>query len=187
MVKLQISLRRIIFAAGDTEIVVKKTVLTVLLILELFLIFFFSAQDSSESSKVSGSVCEVISRLVTPGFDELSVEEQADIVSRFQFAVRKCAHMTEFALLAATAYPFFICVAALSPKASFFTGIAFCSACAFFDELHQSFVPGRAMQITDMLIDICGGIAGALISVLIRRIVIKRIAKKAANNRKAEE
>ena len=171
---------------SEIKTVLKKIILSVLLVLELFSIFFFSSQDSEKSSEASGVVCEIISRTVTPDFDELPKKEQEEIVAHYQFTVRKGAHMTEFALLAATLFLFFIYVIPFRPYPAFFSGVGFCAACAFFDELHQSFVPGRSMQITDMLIDIGGGVAGALIAALIRHLVIKRAGKKTADGEKTE-
>ncbi len=157
---------------------IKKIVLSVLLALELFTIFFFSAQNSDKSSEASGVVCEMIAKALTPGFDEMNEEERELVVSKYQFAVRKGAHMTEFALLAATAYLFFIAVFSLRSSYAALSAIGFTAICAFFDELHQSFVPGRAMQAVDMLIDTGGGVIGLLTAVLIRSLKYKRKAKK---------
>lgn len=172
---------------GDGTTVIKKIILSVLLVLELFTIFFFSSQNSDKSSEASGVVCEMIAKALTPGFDEMTEEEQELIVSKYQFVVRKGAHMTEFALLSATAYLFFIAVFSLRPPYAALSAIGFTSLCAFFDELHQSFVPGRAMQAVDMLIDTGGGVIGLLIAVLVRGLIYKRKAKKSEVNQDPED
>ncbi|MBO4216370.1 MAG: VanZ family protein [Clostridia bacterium] len=166
---------------------VKKIILTVLLVAELFAIFYFSSQDSERSSETSGSVCMIIAKTFTPGFEDMTDEEQALTVERYQLFVRKCAHMTEFALLTATAFFFFINVFGFRPAVSAASGVGFCALCAFFDELHQNFVPGRAMKIADMLIDICGGILGLLAAVFIRRLVLGRRAKKSEGKQVSED
>ena len=44
---------------------------------------------------------------------------------------------------------------------------------AVFDEVHQYFVPGRACQLRDMIIDICGVSAGVLIALCALWIIRK--------------
>ena len=41
------------------------------------------------------------------------------------------------------------------------------------DEIHQLFVPGRAGQVRDVLIDTSGAVAGILLAILIRKAVRK--------------
>ena len=46
------------------------------------------------------------------------------------------------------------------------------------DEIHQLFVPGRAGQVRDVLIDTSGAVAGILLAILIRKIWLKSREKK---------
>ena len=42
------------------------------------------------------------------------------------------------------------------------------------DEIHQLFVPGRSGQITDVILDSCGGLIGAVLSAIILYLIRKR-------------
>ncbi len=73
--------------------------------------------------------------------------------------VRKLAHMTEFALLYILTYRtlFEAKVKALqSTKLLSLTSFVLTVAYAALDEWHQSFVPGRSSQFTDVLVDATG-------------------------------
>lgn len=49
------------------------------------------------------------------------------------------------------------------------------------DEIHQLFVPGRAGQVRDVLIDTSGAVAGILLAILIRKIWLKSREKNRDN------
>ena len=90
------------------------------------------------------------------------------------FAVRKCAHFTEYLLLGLS---LFATVREYDPvrlerneqwqrTALLSWGIG--ALYALTDEVHQAFVPGRSCEIRDMLIDSCGVAAGVLIMTALR-------------------
>ena len=90
------------------------------------------------------------------------------------FAVRKCAHFTEYLLLGLS---LFATVREYDPvrlerneqwrrRALLSWGIG--ALYALTDEVHQAFVPGRSCEIRDMLIDSCGVAAGVLIMAALR-------------------
>lgn len=90
------------------------------------------------------------------------------------FAVRKCAHFTEYLLLGLS---LFATVREYGPvrlerneqwrrTALLSWGIG--ALYALTDEVHQAFVPGRSCEIRDMLIDSCGVAAGVLIMAALR-------------------
>ena len=64
------------------------------------------------------------------------------------FIVRKCAHMTEYAILTFLLYKTFVHKQNPLIKSFLFTVLYACS-----DEFHQLFIPGRAGQIRDVCID----------------------------------
>lgn len=51
------------------------------------------------------------------------------------------------------------------------------------DEIHQLFVPGRAGQVRDVLIDTSGAVAGILLAILIRKIWLKAVRKNRDNKK----
>lgn len=154
----------------------KKIILWILIILWMTVIFLFSAQDSDESSRLSRGFLRNFILWFLP--DSLS----ADTVDVLEYILRKCAHMTEYAILGILIsiqirlYHLFesdwkkICAAA---------GLVMLYAAT--DEIHQLFVGGRSGQFTDVLIDTFGGIAGILIIYLIWKL---RASRKSENGGK---
>jgi VanZ family protein len=133
-------------------------------------IFVFSNQPSDDSSQLSGEVTRVIE----------SIAEFMHInTARFDLHlfIRKAAHFTEFAILGfllfIAIYPAAKAFAqdsadgkAISRKAAVKAGLlsqAVGMGYAVFDEVHQSFIPGRSCQLKDMLIDS----SGVLLSILL--------------------
>jgi VanZ family protein len=86
-------------------------------------------------------------------------------IATVQLVVRKCAHLTEYAILAALLYR------ALSERIRRAVVGAFVSAAIYatIDELHQSFVATRTGTPWDVIIDCVGAIAGLVFYGLVRR------------------
>ncbi len=119
----------------------------------MIVIFLFSHQNGDASGDTSSGILDFINRLI--GVEIPSI------------VLRKAAHMFEYFVLNIL---FFIVLARtvkrISPKWSFvFTAIYAAS-----DEIHQAFVPGRACQFTDWLIDCTGAILGLLLCLFILRL-----------------
>ncbi len=120
------------------------------------IIFSLSAQNGEESTELSGS-------FVTAFLEWLGLNVNEAIL-------RNCAHCLEFmglALLLCNA----ICV---TFKTKLFPVIAFAGTVfyAVTDEIHQIFVPERAFQLSDILIDGIGAIIGVIAYIIIYRIYL---------------
>lgn len=154
----------------------KKTVLKIVFLsataLLLAFIFIMSAETANESSELSVSLGYNLCKIFRPGFKELSEEEKIQIAESLDHFVRKTAHFAEFAALGALLYADFALFDFKGLKCilpAFLSG----SAAAALDELHQTFVPGRAGMATDILLDCSGVITGCLLSLLIFYIIRK--------------
>ena len=133
-----------------------RLISTVCLLAWMLLIFGFSGQNGEESGGLSDKVCHVIvsaAETVTGSdWDEAKELELADAIS---YPVRKCAHMTEYAILAGLAFAMLYCYGVKGWKRyAFSIIIAFVYASC--DELHQLFVSERSGKFTDVLIDTAG-------------------------------
>ena len=80
-------------------------------------------------------------------------------VASVQLVVRKCAHLTEYAILAALLYR------AFREYRDRVFGLAFLIAAlyAVLDEFHQSFVASRTASPWDVVIDCAGAVTGLLV------------------------
>lgn len=159
---------------------VKKIILWCLIPLWMGIIFFFSAQNSNDSSHLSSSFLQHIILVFLPE----KTASNTDLLKQLSFLIRKCAHMTEYAILAILLLMQirlygWLTAQTSRPKLSVRTftfllqalltiGIVVLYAAS--DEFHQLFVSGRSGQATDVFIDTCGGLFGILFYFLLARI-----------------
>lgn len=127
----------------------------------LWMIFIFIGSTDLMSA-------EHTSRFLVPFLRWLAPDISTATVATIQLFFRKCAHLTEYAILAALFYR------ALSQgrnnfwRAAIFTFVV-AAIYASLDEFHQSFVPSRTGAAWDVMIDTCGAVVGLAICVAFRR------------------
>ncbi len=132
----------------------------------VLLIWAHSLIQGPQSSLESGLVVE----LLRPLFEALGVSD-ADLAT---LIVRKGAHFSEYAVLGIISWGFFSARLRERGRAPF--PIAFLVALVpLCDEGIQLFVPGRSGQLTDVLIDLSGVCAGALLATIISSLRRRRV------------
>lgn len=79
--------------------------------------------------------------------------------------MRKCAHVTEYAILALLLWRALRSIPALSMKISISFGAVLVGSALFgaSDEFHQLFVKSRTPSVRDVLLDVAGALLGLLI------------------------
>ncbi|WP_370821439.1 VanZ family protein [Acidaminococcus massiliensis] len=135
-----------------------RRVLWMLLVLLLGFIWGHSLQNGTASQAESQSVLHLaLARWGNlPGMGCLNF-----------YTIRKLAHLTEFAALGMVLSG----LAGLYGKRNLFS-VLFWGACVgTVDEGIQLFSPGRSAQVSDVLLDTCGVLAGALVLRLVCRLV----------------
>lgn len=153
-----------------------RIVSAVLTIGWLAVIFAFSGQDSEESSVLSEKVVNGLLSLFTKKPVSENVKETLTLL------VRKGAHMAEFAILAVLLLWTVSAWTGAMGGWGYLTAFAAAVTAAALDEFHQTFVPGRAGQPTDVLIDSCG-----ILLALGGCFLIFRKKKTATNRRRDSE
>jgi len=148
----------------------------ILTIIWMAVIFIFSSQNGDISSNTSDFITGIILDIFVPDFDSYTVTKQAEILDITGFIVRKCAHFTEYAILAIFAFmtvltriwsnqtknnEYLQILRNKRIKLGAFT-LLFSVIYAISDEFHQGFVDGRAPALQDVLIDSCGSMFGIL-------------------------
>ncbi|QSX08173.1 VanZ family protein [Alkalibacter rhizosphaerae] len=118
------------------------------------LIFIFSAQPATESAAMSGQILQAVQAMIQrilPGrdFDPGWVH----------FLIRKGAHLFVYAVLGVLTMRALIKSGHFT-KHAWFTAFLICILYAAGDEWHQIYVPGRAGQITDVMVDGFGSMGG---------------------------
>jgi VanZ family protein len=110
---------------------------------------------------------EHTSRFIVPILLWLKPDIAPATLESIHMAIRKCAHLSEYAVLALLFWRALRRGSAIQGKMPILFG-AVLVACALFaasDEFHQSFVKSRTPSVGDVLLDIAGAVIGLLIGV----------------------
>ncbi len=131
----------------------------------LVLIFYLSHQSGEDSSQTSGWFTALLNFLLPFEANEA--------------VIRTLAHFSEFACLS-----FFVNNLLVSYKKRLCPVISCVLSFlyAITDEIHQIFIPGRACQLQDMLVDLAGIISGMLVFVVIYSLIKKLKSTKHAEH-----
>ena len=118
------------------------------------LIFLFSS-DLFSGANTAG--------VIAPWLRRTFPAWSADQIDGVHLLIRKLGHVSEYFIFALLLMRALRLQAAKALDAKqFFLGIAVTALYAISDELHQIFVPSRSASDIDVLIDVCGGLAGSL-------------------------
>jgi VanZ family protein len=128
----------------------------------MYMIFSFSAQDSTTSANLSYKISYEAVTTVDKALDlELTESQIKRCINKIHHYVRKFGHFSEYCLLAISlSIPLYV----YGVKGIwFFVAIGLvCAVYASSDEFHQRFVSGRGPSVKDVLIDCSGAIFGII-------------------------
>ena len=174
----------------------RRSVFFILMLLWMAGIFVFSSRSGDESAEDSYFVGAMVGDLFVPGFDEWSMERQQEFAEMIDHPVRKTAHAAEYAVLGLLAAG--VCIPSIASRSDeneiqeeagyggfinsrvgkagkeLLVPWVIAAAYAATDEFHQLFVPGRSGQISDVVLDSAGALAGLLILTVVRGIMKNR-------------
>ena len=142
------------------------SVILILLILLMIAIFCLSAQPADESTITSGRFCRLAARLLFSNFHSMDSSTQKMIISGLTHIVRKAAHFTEYTVMGFLWY-----LLLRKKRRNILLSIGATAFYAASDELHQKFVAGRSGQISDVLLDTCGGCFGVFIAFVLLCVI----------------
>ncbi len=108
---------------------------------------------------------EHTSRFLIPFLRWFDPQISLAALDQIQFAIRKLGHLTEYAILAMLLWRALRGGIRWQMKMSILFLVAVLASAIFAasDEFHQSFVPSRTGSPNDVMIDICGALAGLAI------------------------
>ena len=130
----------------------KRTkVFFILTVLWMIAVFSFSAETASESTKTSMAL---LNRIVD--FFNIDITN----VELFEGLLRSFAHFVLFALGGVFAGAFVLYAV---PKHKLIATGLFGFGYAVLDEIHQIFVPGRAFEVKDIVVDVSGFLLGVVV------------------------
>lgn len=152
---------------------IARIILIILIIINCFVIFRFSSEESEQSNQTSGKVVDNIVEK-SPKTKNLSKKEKEKKKEEIVTPVRKAAHFSIYTCLGALLYLLCRTFKGKNWKRILISiGLAFTYACT--DEMHQRFVGGRSGEFKDVCIDSCGAIFGIAIVFIICTIINKII------------
>ena len=151
----------------------KIIILTTITILWMVFIFIMSAKNATQSSSISGGFTYNILNTFFEQFRSIDKTTQNGIVEGLQFIVRKSAHFLAYAILGGLCFENLSTLDKLSKKKTFFIALLISVLYAISDEIHQYFVPGRASQFRDVMIDSCGALTGIIVVIIFSKIIQK--------------
>ncbi len=134
------------------------------------IIFLFSGQNGEESGNFSGGISTKIAGVLLKIFGSgMNEAERTEFTEKLESLIREMGHAGEHALLMLA---FYITVSVsvkkdkdISLLGRLIPAFALTVVFAVLDEIHQSFVPGRACEVQDVLVDAFGALVmGLLIS-----------------------
>jgi len=137
-------------------------------LLWMIVIFTFSAQNATDSSRLSQKTTKKVAELSIKEFKKLPKDSQFKIIDKLEVKTREFAHLLLYTVLGMLA------MAALSgykSKAGIFIAFAMCALYAATDEVHQIFVQERGAELSDFFIDSCGAVIGITFTLLLKRII----------------
>ena len=127
----------------------KKKINIIFIIIWLVIIFVMSSFNASESSNQSNFIVNLIIKIFGGNSQLITI------------IVRDFAHFMEYLILG------ILCTNLCKKKKDFWMVVIFCIIYAITDEVHQMFVPGRAFQLLDIMIDSLGSFLGLVLYRLI--------------------
>jgi len=148
--------------------VYKKLIAWLLVVTWTGILFFFSSQTATQSTVLSGDTIRALLTIFKPEFLTMSTLQQTQLVAGLQNVVRNTAHFLSYFLLAA------LCTIAILQH-NFKKGqqaaltLLLCMGYALTDETHQLFVAGRAFELSDLALDLCGTLMGVILVLIVRR------------------
>ncbi len=161
-------------------------------LLIMFFILHNSSQNATESTAASGGLIRYCLDIFYPNFSGLTIYDQNTMIASLQYIVRNLAHFAEYFVLGVCYY-----LAINTYRIKFWLKPFLCSIIALLfsagDEYYQTFIPGRAGRISDVIIDLFGSITGIAVVIVIIKLFsfikkrsVKKMRKRDLMNRLSE-
>lgn len=133
----------------------KKQLSIILVLIWMIIIFIMSSFNAEDSANQSNFIVNIIANILN-----------INNISLLSLIIRKLAHFTEYLILGTLVINMFT---KNNAKKTYLLSILLCIIYAISDEIHQIFIPGRACQIKDILIDSVGSITGIYLFKLLKK------------------
>ena len=157
------------------KINILRIILILLLLCTFFVIFGFSSQDGEASGGLSRNITNKILQ-ISNKYNALGQEEKEQIANKTEKIIRKVAHFSIYTVVGLLLMGL-LSTYKIKENWRMILSILLGMIYAVSDEIHQSFIPGRTPQITDVYIDTLGVVIGVLLILLFIKIYDKYVTK----------
>lgn len=140
----------------------KRTAALCMMLLVMALIFAFSSRAAEDSAGQSKIITGLICRLIFFRYEKMTAAQRSFVVTELDFFIRKLAHFSIYFLLGICSYAVFL-LGETNIRKKWTAAMSVCIVYAILDEIHQYFIPGRAMRALDVCIDSLGALTGMIV------------------------
>lgn len=157
----------------------KKIIISLLLvIIWIGFIYFMSERNGDKSSNDSMQVTRFIvsayDKIMHSDKETIAYHQNEEYLKRVNGVIRKLAHFFEYFVLSCLMLNFLVVLNKFRMLYINIYNLLFCFLISCLDELHQTFVNGRAGTVKDILIDSGGVMFGLIIFWLIYRLICNK-------------
>ena len=145
------------------NLIFKRVLFLIMLVIAFYVIFNFSAQNGEESGSLSGKVTRLIVEIVSK-IKTMDISRKAYYIQKLHPIVRKFAHFSIYTVVGFSIMGF-MCTFDIRNIIKFIISLGVGVTYAISDEVHQYFIPGRGPSIIDVGIDSLGVITGIFVLV----------------------
>lgn len=151
---------------GQIGIYILRVLFIALCLLVIAYIFSNSLKTGEVSSKQSSSVVDTIQDCVGSIAPDSKIATTKGLGYKKMHAfVRRMAHFSEFAVLGVLLVCTYFCFT--HKKKGLFIPLIILLAVACIDEVLQGFMAGRVADITDVVMDVLGGLSGGMVALAV--------------------
>jgi len=147
------------------NLIFKRILFLIILLITFCVIFNFSAQNGEESGSLSRKVTEYIIDIVSK-IKNMDISTKLYYIEKLHPIIRKLAHFGIYTV-AGFSIMGFMCTFdirnILKVIISFSIGVVY----AITDEIHQGFIPGRGPSVRDVFIDSFGVLTGIFVLIIL--------------------
>lgn len=154
--------------------IVLRYIFAAMLVALFIFVFLMSAENADKSTSTSGRLIAKFADIFSSDYKSGSIQVKALIIAKYQHLVRKLAHFTVYFLIGVCGFGFFKTFEKVKLYKCCILSYICGTLYSVTDEIHQFFVPGRAAQVTDVLLDSAGVLCGTLIFA-VSYIIINKI------------
>ena len=147
------------------NLIFKRIIFILMLVVTFYVIFNFSAQDGETSGNISRKVTEIVVEILSK-IKTMDFNLKLHYIEKLHPIIRKIAHFSIYTLVGFSVMGF-MCTFDIRNILKFIISIAIGVTYAITDEIHQGFTPGRYPSVVDVCIDSAGVLTGIFILIIL--------------------